>query len=78
MAALARGRRGRWAPVINTALFAIYHFFSPVAVSRDLPRVPADNVDGLAQGQRRRILAAHMTINIGTVLLLAAGLAAGD
>jgi hypothetical protein len=29
MAALARGRRGRWAPVINTALFAIYHFFSP-------------------------------------------------
>ena len=28
MAALARGRRGRWAPVINTGLFAIYHFFS--------------------------------------------------
>ena len=22
-------RYGRWAPVINTALFAIYHFFSP-------------------------------------------------
>ena len=65
MAALARGRRGRWAPVINTALFATYHFSHRGGIPLSL-RCAAVSI------------AAHMTINIVTVLLLAAGLAAGD
>jgi uncharacterized protein len=71
-------RYGRWAPVINTALFAIYHFFSPW-------RYPAIFLGFLPitwMAWRRRSvavsIAAHMTINIVSVLLLAAGLAAGD
>jgi membrane protease YdiL (CAAX protease family) len=71
-------RYGRWAPVINTALFAIYHFFSPW-------RYPAIFLGFLPitwMAWRKRSvavsIAAHMTINIVTVLLLAAGLAAGD
>ena len=71
-------RYGRWAPVINTALFTIYRFFSPW-------RYPAIFVGFLPitwTAWRKRSVAvssaAHMTINIVTVLLLAAGLAAGD
>jgi CAAX protease family protein len=71
-------RYGRWAPVINTALFTIYHFFSPW-------RYPAIFVGFLpitwTAWRKRSVavsIAAHMTINIVTVLLLAAGLAAGD
>jgi uncharacterized protein len=70
-------RYGRWAPVINTALFAIYHFFSPW-------RYPAIFLGFLPitwMAWRKRSvavsIAAHMTINIVTVLLLAAGLASG-
>ena len=71
-------RYGRWAPVINTALFAIYHFFSPW-------RYPAIFLGFLPTTwmtwRKRSVavsIAVHMTINIVTVLLLAAGLAAGD
>jgi membrane protease YdiL (CAAX protease family) len=71
-------RYGRWAPVINTALFAMYHFFSPW-------RYPAIFLGFLPitwmSWRKRSVavsIAAHMTINIVSVLLLAAGLAAGD
>jgi membrane protease YdiL (CAAX protease family) len=71
-------RFGKWAPVINTLLFAIYHFFSPW-------RYPAIFLGFLPitwMAWRERSvavsIAAHMTINIATVLLLAAALAAGD
>ena len=71
-------RYGRWAPVINTVLFAIYHFFSPW-------RYPAIILGFLPitwMAWRKRSvsvsIAAHMTINMVTVLLLAAGLATGD
>jgi membrane protease YdiL (CAAX protease family) len=72
-------RYGRGAPVINTVLFAIYHFFSPW-------RYPAIIIGFLpitwTAWRRRSVLvsiAAHMTINMVTVLLLlAAALAAGD
>ena len=70
-------RYGRWAPVINTALFATYHLFSPWAISRDLPRVPAHYVDGLAEAQRRRVHRCAHDNQYRHVLLLA-GLSAGD
>ena len=73
------GRYGRRAPVINTVLFAIYHFFSPW-------RYPAIIIGFLpitwVAWRKRSIfvsIAAHMTINTVTVLLLlAAALSAGD
>jgi membrane protease YdiL (CAAX protease family) len=69
-------RYGRWAPVLNTALFTLYHFFSPW-------RYPAIFVGFLPitwMAWRTRSvyvsIAAHMTINTVTVLLiLAAALA---
>jgi membrane protease YdiL (CAAX protease family) len=68
-------RFGRWAPVINTALFASYHFFSPW-------RYPAIIVGFLPitwmAWRKRSVLvsiAAHMMINMATVLLIAAALA---
>jgi membrane protease YdiL (CAAX protease family) len=72
-------RYGHWAPVINTVLFAIYHFFSPW-------RYPAIVVGFLPiawMAWRKRSvqvsIAAHITINIVTVLLiLAAALPSGD
>jgi membrane protease YdiL (CAAX protease family) len=70
-------RYGRWAPVLNTVLFALYHFFSPW-------RYPAIIVGFLpitwAAWRDRSVLvsiAAHMTINLVTMLLLVATLAAG-
>lgn len=70
-------RYGRWAPVINTVLFAIYHFFSPW-------RYPAIIVGFLPitwmVWRKRSIfisIATHMTINTITVLLLIAAFAAG-
>jgi membrane protease YdiL (CAAX protease family) len=71
-------RYGRWAPLINTTLFAVYHFFSPW-------RYPAILVGFLpvtwVAWRKRSVfvsLAAHMTINILTVLLLFASLTASD
>ena len=68
-------RYGRWAPVINTVLFASYHFFSPW-------RYPAIIVGFLPitwmAWRKRSVLvsiAAHMMINMATVLLIAAALA---
>jgi membrane protease YdiL (CAAX protease family) len=65
-------RYGRWAPVINTVLFATYHFFSPW-------RYPTIIVGFLPitwfTWRNRSVLvsiAAHMTINVVTVLLLVA------
>jgi membrane protease YdiL (CAAX protease family) len=65
-------RFGRWAPVINTTLFAIYHFFSPW-------RYPAIVLGFLPIAwfawRRRSVLvslAAHVTINTVTVLLIVA------
>jgi membrane protease YdiL (CAAX protease family) len=70
-------RFGRWAPVINTLLFTLYHFFSPW-------RYPAIFVGFLPiawMAWRERSffvsLAAHMTINIVTVLLILASALAG-
>lgn len=70
-------RYGRWAPVINTVLFAVYHFFSPW-------RYPAIIIGFLPitwiAWRKRSILvsiAAHMTINTITVLLIVAALALG-
>jgi membrane protease YdiL (CAAX protease family) len=65
-------RYGRWAPVINTALFALYHVFSPW-------RYPAIILGFLPitwmAWRTRSVLvsiAAHMTINTATVLLILA------
>jgi membrane protease YdiL (CAAX protease family) len=70
-------RYGRGAPVLNTVLFALYHFFSPW-------RYPAIVVGFLpitwAAWRHRSVLvsiAAHMTINLVTVLFLVAAFAAG-
>jgi membrane protease YdiL (CAAX protease family) len=75
---VARGSSRSLGTLINTALFAIYHFFSPW-------RYPAIFLGFLPRtwtAWRERSaavsIAGHMTINIVTVLLLAAGLAAGD
>lgn len=65
-------RRGAHAPIINTVLFAIYHFFSPwrypAIVIGFLP------ITWLAWRERSVFvsIAAHMTINLVTVLLLTA------
>jgi membrane protease YdiL (CAAX protease family) len=65
-------RYGRLAPAINTFLFAIYHFFSPwrypAIVIGFLP------ITWLARRERSVLvsIAAHMTINVITVLSLAA------
>jgi membrane protease YdiL (CAAX protease family) len=72
-------RYGAWAPVISTALFAVYHFFSPW-------RYPAIVIGFMpitwAAWRNRSIyisLASHMTINLVTVLLLfAAAVGAGE
>jgi len=72
-------RYGRRAPLINTFLFAIYHFFSPW-------RYPAILIGFLpiawATWRKRSIyisIAAHVTINLVTVLLiLAAALASNS
>jgi membrane protease YdiL (CAAX protease family) len=63
-------RYGRWAPVISTVLFAVYHVFSPW-------RYPAIILGFLpitwAAWRTRSVfvsIAAHMTINIATVLLI--------
>lgn len=70
-------RYGRWAPVINTVLFALYHFFSPwrypVIIIGFLP------VAWLVWRKRSIYvsMATHMTINTITVLLLVAAFAAG-
>jgi membrane protease YdiL (CAAX protease family) len=70
-------RYGRWAPVINTGLFALYHFFSPW-------RYPAIIVGFLPitwMAWRTRSIfvsiAAHMTINTITVLLIIAAVMRG-
>jgi membrane protease YdiL (CAAX protease family) len=70
-------RYGGWAPVINTALFAVYHFFSPwrypAIVLGFLP------IAWVARRERSVLvsIAAHVAINTATVLLLlAAALAA--
>jgi uncharacterized protein len=67
---------GRWAPVLNTVLFALYHGFSPW-------RYPAIIIGFLPitwMAWRERSvwisLAAHMTINLITVLLILASLLA--
>jgi membrane protease YdiL (CAAX protease family) len=69
-------RFGSSAPAINTVLFAMYHFFSPW-------RYPAIIVGFLpitwAVWRERSIfvsVAAHMTINAATVLLIAAAFTA--
>jgi len=69
-------RYGAWAPLISTALFALYHFFSPW-------RYPAIIIGFLPiswMAWRKRSIyvsmAAHVTINMITVLLLAAALSA--
>jgi membrane protease YdiL (CAAX protease family) len=69
-------RYGGWAPVLNTVLFALYHFFSPW-------RYPAIVVGFLpitwVAWRERSVqvsIAAHMTINIVTVLLIVATLTA--
>jgi membrane protease YdiL (CAAX protease family) len=65
-------RYGRRAPVINTILFATYHFFSPwrypTIIIGFLP------ITWLAWRQRSVFvsMAAHMAINMVTVLLLVA------
>jgi membrane protease YdiL (CAAX protease family) len=71
-------RYGRWAPVINTVLFGIYHFFSPW-------RYPAIILGFLpitwAAWRRRSVfvsIAAHMTINTITVLLIFAAALGGQ
>ena len=71
-------RYGRWAPVINTVLFALYHFFSPW-------RYPAIILGFLpitwAAWRERSVLvsiAAHMTINTITVLLILAAALGGQ
>jgi membrane protease YdiL (CAAX protease family) len=72
-------RYGRGAPIINTVLFAVYHFFSPW-------RYPAIIVGFLPitwmVWRMRSVyvgIAAHVTINLVTVLLiLAAALASSD
>ena len=63
-------RYGRWAPVINTVLFGLYHFFSPW-------RYPAIILGFLPitwMAWRNRSvyvsIAAHVTINMITVVML--------
>ncbi|HSK91813.1 MAG TPA: CPBP family intramembrane glutamic endopeptidase [Euzebyales bacterium] len=70
---------GRWAPVINTVLFGIYHFFMPwrypAIILGFLP------ITWMAWRERSVYvsIAAHVTINMITVLLiLGAVLAAGN
>lgn len=65
-------RYGRRAPLINTVLFATYHFFSPwrypAIIIGFLP------ITWLAWGERSVLvsIAAHMAINMVTVLLIIA------
>lgn len=71
-------RYGGWAPVINTVLFAVYHFFSPW-------RYPAIIIGFLPIAwftwKHRSLylsVAAHVTINCITVVLIAAAALAGQ
>jgi membrane protease YdiL (CAAX protease family) len=70
-------RYGCWAPVINTVLFAAYHFFSPwrdpAIVVGFLP------IAWMARRERSVLvsIAAHMAINTATLLLLLAAALAG-
>jgi uncharacterized protein len=72
-------RLGRWAPILNTVLFGVYHFFSPW-------RYPAIIIGFLpiawATWRTRSVsvaIAAHVTINLVTVLIiLAAAIASSD
>lgn len=69
-------RYGRWAPVLNTVLFALYHFFSPwrypAIILGFLP------IAWMAWRERSVIvsIAAHITINMITVVLLLSALLA--
>jgi membrane protease YdiL (CAAX protease family) len=69
-------RMGRRAPVLNTVLFAVYHFFSPW-------RYPAIIIGFLPitwiAWRNRSIfvsIGGHMAVNMVTVLLIVASLAA--
>jgi membrane protease YdiL (CAAX protease family) len=63
---------------MQPVLFAIYHFFSPWRY----PAIFLGFLPTTSMAWRKRSVAvsvaAHMTINIATVLLLADGFAAGD
>jgi uncharacterized protein len=70
-------RYGRWAPVINTALFAIYHFFSPWRYTAIFLGFLPITWTAWRKRSVAVSITAHVTINIISVLLLAAGLASG-
>jgi membrane protease YdiL (CAAX protease family) len=67
-------RLGRWAPVFNTVLFSLYHFFTPWAnVGRIVALLPMVS----AVWWKRNIylgMAVHVLWNIGAMLLLLATL----
>jgi membrane protease YdiL (CAAX protease family) len=70
-------RFGRWAPVINTALFSIYHFWSPWQV---LVRLAGFLPMTWAAWRMRNVyvsMAAHITINTIFLAFLMAALLAG-
>ena len=65
-------RRGRWAPLLNVALFSLYHFFTPWA---NLGRILALLPMVAATWWKRNIylgMAVHVLWNIGSMLLLLA------
>jgi CAAX protease family protein len=67
-------RLGRWAPVLNTALFSLYHFFTPWA---NIGRIVALLPMVYATWSKRNIylgMAVHVLWNIGGMLLLLAAM----
>jgi uncharacterized protein len=69
-------RFGRWAPVINTALFSLYHFWSPWQV---LVRLAGFLPMTWAAWRTRSVyvsMAAHITINTLFLVFLVAALSA--
>jgi uncharacterized protein len=70
-------RCGSWAPLINTALFALYHFFSPWRYPAIL--VGFLPITWIAYRERSVLvsMAAHMTINTVTLLLIVLAAFAG-
>ncbi|HYF95158.1 MAG TPA: CPBP family intramembrane glutamic endopeptidase [Symbiobacteriaceae bacterium] len=61
---------GRWAPLVNTVLFSLYHFFSPWQnVSRILAWLPLVYVVWWKRNLRIAI-ATHWMLNVGYMMML--------
>jgi uncharacterized protein len=70
-------RLGRWAPVLNTVLFSLYHLWTPW---QNPARIAGFLPIAWTAWRRRSVqvaIAAHVTVNLLFLLLFAAALSAG-